>query len=415
MGKITITNSGGITSYARVILSYDRGESSGLLDEHGGNISKETKIIPAINFYTAHLIDKTKVILSEEIFSAKEKDEKKSIEYCISNGQFDIINHGHKIIVEKQIEKSDLSYKDKIIITLSDDSKDNELLHQFIIDAIEFYEEKNTKKIDMLPVFMYKITQCGRGWSLFGYKPLRTFDNIYIDDHDKKKLVSSLDRFTTSEKVFDKFGIPYKLNILLAGVAGMGKTTLAHTIASEYKKKIFIFPISQQVDDMALMEAVEQIESNSIFLCEDIDCIFKDRVERDSGKNRVTLSCILNILDGMLTKKGIITILTTNYIDRLDDALKRPGRIDLILEFKHASNYQIIQMIKNFYPTMIDLPEQFIQKIRKERLNVSMADLQTYFFYVIGFDGDPLSKIDELKKLCDTIGKDNKVVESLYA
>lgn len=47
------------------------------------------------------------------------------------------------------------------------------------------------------------------------------------------------------------------------------------------------------------------------------------------GLNRVTFSGLLNCLDGVASTEARILFMTTNYLDRLDPALVRPGRVDV--------------------------------------------------------------------------------------
>ena len=61
--------------------------------------------------------------------------------------------------------------------------------------------------------------------------------------------------------------------------------------------------------------------------------------------NDLTLSFILNILDGVQETPGRIMIMTSNYIQKIDKALKRPGRIDLCLEL----GYVTVDTVKEFY------------------------------------------------------------------
>ena len=53
------------------------------------------------------------------------------------------------------------------------------------------------------------------------------------------------------------------------------------------------------------------------------------------GKN-ITMSTILNTLDGLARKNRVICIMTTNHFDDLTDIFKRPGRLDMLVEFKNA-------------------------------------------------------------------------------
>lgn len=63
----------------------------------------------------------------------------------------------------------------------------------------------------------------------------------------------------------------------------------------------------------------------------------------------ITLSDVLNIIDGVLETPGRILILTSNYPDKLDSALLRPGRIDLKIDFKRCDSHQLKLMFTHFY------------------------------------------------------------------
>jgi chaperone BCS1 len=63
----------------------------------------------------------------------------------------------------------------------------------------------------------------------------------------------------------------------------------------------------------------------------------------------ITLSGLLNILDGVGAGEGRILVATTNYYDRLDEALRRPGRIDLEVKFELASKHQAREQFHQFY------------------------------------------------------------------
>jgi hypothetical protein len=76
----------------------------------------------------------------------------------------------------------------------------------------------------------------------------------------------------------------------------------------------------------------------------------------------ITLSYILNIIDGIRETPGRILIITSNNYDSLDPALIRPGRIDLTLEMKNASIDIIKEMYSHYYQDI--LPEDIELKLR---------------------------------------------------
>ncbi|TFY67601.1 hypothetical protein EVJ58_g1530 [Rhodofomes roseus] len=61
-------------------------------------------------------------------------------------------------------------------------------------------------------------------------------------------------------------------------------------------------------------------------------------------------SGLLNSLDGVAAAEGRLLFATTNHIERLDPALSRPGRMDVWINFKHASKWQAEGIFKCFFP-----------------------------------------------------------------
>ena len=78
------------------------------------------------------------------------------------------------------------------------------------------------------------------------------------------------------------------------------------------------------------------------------------RILHENDDDELTLSFILNLIDGIRETPGRIIILTSNHYDQLDKALIRPGRIDITLEMKNASRNTINQIYENFYNDKID-------------------------------------------------------------
>lgn len=86
----------------------------------------------------------------------------------------------------------------------------------------------------------------------------------------------------------------------------------------------------------------------SIILIEDVDAIFTERKNTEKT-NALTFSGFLNAIDGVRSQQGRIIIMTTNFKDKLDPALLRPGRTDEMYEINYASRYQIEKMCLRFY------------------------------------------------------------------
>jgi ATP-dependent Zn protease len=171
----------------------------------------------------------------------------------------------------------------------------------------------------------------------------KKFDHIFLNDNMVDTIKNDVDKFLTNKDKYRQLGIKYKRTYLFYGPAGTGKSSLATAIANHTSRNILNINLSKEMTDATLIKVISGRPDNCIILFEDIDCLFsnlkreEDKVEKKDDKekdcsNKVTLSCLLNILDGSYTPDNVIFILTTNHIDKLDDAIRRDGRTDVKLE-----------------------------------------------------------------------------------
>jgi ATP-dependent 26S proteasome regulatory subunit len=101
-------------------------------------------------------------------------------------------------------------------------------------------------------------------------------------------------------------------------------------------------------------------------LIEDIDCLFEKRTGTDENKH-FTFSNLINLLDGVLSRQGLITFMTTNHPENMDHALLRQGRTDLIIHMN--------------YPRKIDVKNLFRDIMVKSSLSVDEIDKEFDLFY----------------------------------
>ncbi len=105
---------------------------------------------------------------------------------------------------------------------------------------------------------------------------------------------------------------------------------------------------SQQIDPATLI-ALTSIINNQINNETKKDSDKKDSDKKEESTNKLTLSGILNQIDGVHNNHGMILIMTTNYPDKLDESLIRDGRVDERIFFDYCDYEQIHLMFKNFY------------------------------------------------------------------
>ncbi|KAF9028908.1 P-loop containing nucleoside triphosphate hydrolase protein [Hymenopellis radicata] len=207
--------------------------------------------------------------------------------------------------------------------------------------------------------------QSGR-WNLTSFNPKRSFDSIILDPAVKDLVLKDAISFLSSKAWYFKRSIPFRRGYLLYGPPGSGKTSFISAIAGELGLDIYVVSLSQGgLDDAGLSRLFNALPGNCIALIEDIDAAFSATLNRDneeghsspnmmawpgqSGCSRVSLSGILNALDGIGAQEGRILFATTNKYESLDKALSRPGRMDLHIEFKLAAKYQARELFMRFY------------------------------------------------------------------
>ncbi|XP_021736515.1 AAA-ATPase At2g18190-like [Chenopodium quinoa] len=240
-------------------------------------------------------------------------------------------------------------------------------------------------------LYTYQGGMSSRHWHPVSFKHPFTFDALALDPELKKSIVDDLDRFIKRKEFYKKIGRAWKRGYLLYGPPGTGKSSLIAAIANYLKFSIYDLQLSGIEKDATLRNLMMSITNKSILVIEDIDCAtglskkapltrenheyngytsdeydYNEYDNDDSIKvqpggeptsndvaevsNTLSLSGLLNFIDGLWSSCGDerIIILTTNYKERLDPALLRPGRMDMHIHMSYlrmpgfrilASNY----------------------------------------------------------------------------
>ncbi len=157
-----------------------------------------------------------------------------------------------------------------------------------------------------------------------------------------ERISQDLDRFLGAELLYRRCGIPWHRGYLLYGPPGTGKTSAAMALANEHKLDLYYLPLADLKSDTNLANLFGTIRDRAILLIEDVDISHAATSrDEDAGADRVSAQGLLNALDGAITPHGLITIMTTNRVDVLDDALLRPGRCDVREEVGYLTNAQL--------------------------------------------------------------------------
>jgi len=222
-------------------------------------------------------------------------------------------------------------------------------------------------------------------WEFVARKPARSVDSVVLPSSSKDKIIEDLNKFLTvpTYTFYVEHGIPYKRSYLFYGEPGAGKTSLIQALAGKYKRNLCIMQptTSKNFNDDSLANAIKSAPRRSIIVLEDVDALF-DKNRKCQTKLSITFSGLLNALDGIANPDGQIFIMTTNFRDNLDTALVRNGRVDLHIQFTHATSEQMSSLFTQFYPSAgIDKAEAFSKAVTAALggRGVNMCALQHYF------------------------------------
>ncbi|EFX05221.1 bcs1-like protein [Grosmannia clavigera kw1407] len=228
----------------------------------------------------------------------------------------------------------------------------------------------------------------------------RPMSTVILNDKIKKDLVADVTDYLdpATRRWYANRGIPYRRGYLLYGPPGTGKSSLSVSLAGFFRMNIYIVSLNgSAATEENLSTLFNNLPRRCIVLLEDIDTAGLTHTREDgnadkenesdssdsdddSGKSksksedqskkgskdedksdkksttpkkdqkgRLSLSGLLNILDGVASQEGRILIMTTNHIEKLDKALIRPGRVDMAVKFDLADRDMIAALFRSIF------------------------------------------------------------------
>ena len=235
--------------------------------------------------------------------------------------------------------------------------------HSFNTDLYDLFRSAPPKKIDKV-TYEPKITT-EKINSVY-----RSIDNLYLRETSKKYLLNALEQFKNKKDRLRKLGLPVKLNVMLHGEPGTGKTTTIQTIASYLQRNVYYVNLKEATtnkDIQTIFNYVNKEVSAGLIIFEDIDAMTdivhkrSDKVTEfsmtkisEKGGESFSLEYLLNLFDGTLTIDDSVNVTTTNHLEKLDPALTRAGRFDLIIKLEKCDTHQISEIYLNMKEDPLD-------------------------------------------------------------
>lgn len=349
-----------------------------------GTIVYQLKAIPmqAYRKVKSRMINSVRIYETDDLFDMLEKylaknysKEYRDVEASVGNYVSDskavvirykqeentfIFKYGDKrLIITKSKEKLDKAETKKDLFFskyIIKGWKAKPIIDKFLQEVISYNKQLRVQN----SVSIYTHNNYGE-WYKCNTVKVKSLDMTILNESKKSYIVNDVDSFLSSEEWYMNASIPYKRGYCFYGPPGTGKTTLALALANKVERNIYCLNLNSLSDEM-LYKYFASIGENAVLLIEDIDKVFSGR-DNVKESSKVTFSTFINCLDGAFYKHGIITIITTNHIEKLDEALLRTGRMDVKVEIPRPSHREINEYYQVFYNLPLNIEGNFDLKM----------------------------------------------------
>lgn len=235
--------------------------------------------------------------------------------------------------------------------------------------------------------------QDGTSWTRCMARATRPFSTVILNDKVKQELITDVTDYLNpaTRRWYSNRGIPYRRGYLLYGPPGTGKSSLSLALAGFFGLRIYILTLSSpSATEENVSTLFSSLPRKCVVLLEDIDTAGLTHTREDvapaenapgqagaaaqkpgdpnappTPSGKLSLSGLLNILDGVASQEGRVLIMTTNHLEKLDKALIRPGRVDMTVKFAHADADMAASIFRAIYMPYDgeEVPEAITQKV----------------------------------------------------
>lgn len=252
------------------------------------------------------------------------------------------------------------------------------LIRELLVEASQL-----RKREDKVDIFLYREDY----WQRVSSKLPRKMSSVVLPKEQTERILHDANWFFGAADWYRERGVPYRRGYLFSGPPGCGKTSLVLALASYFCRPIYVLNLGDMWTDSNLFSAICTVPTNGVLLIEDVDMAggareakLEKKTKKGNGEdksnkpNMTTMSGLLNGIDGVISKDGRLLIMTTNYPDRLDAALIRPGRIDMHESIEPLAPIDMGRLFLNFFPGESELASNFAMKMSN---SIPAADLQS--------------------------------------
>lgn len=246
--------------------------------------------------------------------------------------------------------------------------KDEYIHYRSIRDGFDNWQKKRDRESQEIEVI---------GGNPIAYDLEVTWDDVFLPDELRKQIIRSVEGFLNSKELYEKLKVPWRRGIGFWGPRGCGKTTVLRLLMAQYPqfKPVTIQPGHSSPDEL-LEEAFEYAEEHApaLLFFEDLQELVKT----------IDLRHLLQLLDGMQQRAGILTIVTGNDFTDLEDNLKsRPRRFDGFFEFPLPDLAQSKKYLTKYLADIVSAKkiESIAKKAVKKKFTYS--HLQEVYFNAV--------------------------------